>query len=166
MEHKRNTSLPIVIARGAVIAALMVAVNMMLAPISYGPLQFRLSTALVVFAVFGWEYVFGIVIGTSLSNMIGGLGVLDFIVMPLVNLVFLSIAYVSLKQIDHPWMKLFIVWLFECIIWICVAMMLTFLFKLDFGLMVLSIIGSCSIVFWTFGAGLYTVARKWLNAVL
>lgn len=57
------------IAYSAVVAAMYFALTMLLQPISYGPVQFRLSEALVMLPFIMPESVLGITIGCLLSNI-------------------------------------------------------------------------------------------------
>jgi len=56
--------------RAAVIAALYVSFCLVFAPISYGPVQVRISEALTLLAVFSPEAIIGVTVGCFLSNMI------------------------------------------------------------------------------------------------
>ncbi len=71
MKTTRTTKL----SRGAVIAAVYVAMCFFLKPISYGPVQLRLSEALCVLPIFMPEAVYGLFIGCFLSNLLGGASV-------------------------------------------------------------------------------------------
>ena len=57
------------LTRVAAVAALYTALTYLLAPISYGPLQFRVAECLVILAVFGWKYVFALTIGCFFANI-------------------------------------------------------------------------------------------------
>jgi uncharacterized membrane protein len=63
--------------RGAVIAALYFALTMLLAPISFGPVQFRVAEALCVLPFLYAEAIPGLFVGCLLSNLLGGNGLLD-----------------------------------------------------------------------------------------
>lgn len=64
----------------AMIAALYAALTAALAPISYGPAQFRLSEILTLLPFFMPEAVPGLFIGCLAANVIGGFGPLDIAV--------------------------------------------------------------------------------------
>lgn len=64
---------------GAVIAALYVALTMVFAPISFGPIQFRISEALCVLPIFTVSAVPGIGIGCLIANFLGGAPMPDVI---------------------------------------------------------------------------------------
>ena len=63
----------------AVVGALYAALTMLLAPISYGNLQFRISEALCVLPVFFPYTSVGLFLGCALANMISAAGILDII---------------------------------------------------------------------------------------
>lgn len=63
----------------AIIAAIYAAVTISLAPISYGPIQFRLSEMLVLLAFINRKYIPGLVLGCLLANMYSQLGVMDIV---------------------------------------------------------------------------------------
>lgn len=67
------------IVLSAVIAALYAALTIMLEPISYGPVQFRISEALTLLPWYMPEAVPGLFIGCILANFFGGFGLPDII---------------------------------------------------------------------------------------
>ena len=71
----------------AVVGALYAALTMLLAPISYGNLQFRISEALCVLPVFFPYTSVGLFLGCALANMISAAGILDIIFGSLATLI-------------------------------------------------------------------------------
>ena len=67
------------LARGAVIAALYTALTLLLAPISYGQLQIRLSEAMTLLPILLPEAVPALAVGCLLSNILGGCTILDIV---------------------------------------------------------------------------------------
>lgn len=63
--------------RAAVIAALYAAVTLLLAPISYGPLQFRVAEALTLLPILTPAAVPGLFVGCLAANLLGGATALD-----------------------------------------------------------------------------------------
>ena len=63
----------------AVVGALYAALTMLLAPISYGNLQFRISEALCVLPVFFPYTSVGLFLGCALANTISAAGMLDVV---------------------------------------------------------------------------------------
>ena len=60
------------LTRGAVIAALYAVLTLVLAPISFGSVQFRISEALTVLPFILPEVVWGLTLGCLISNIING----------------------------------------------------------------------------------------------
>lgn len=75
------------ITRAAVIAALYMALTLLLAPISFGPMQLRVSEALTLLPVLWPEAAAGLFVGCFLSNLLGLYGVMDAVVGGLATLV-------------------------------------------------------------------------------
>ncbi len=69
----------IILTRAGVIGALYAAVTLLLAPISYGNIQCRVSEALCILPWFFPETTWGLFIGCLLANILGGNGPLDII---------------------------------------------------------------------------------------
>lgn len=63
----------------AVIGALYAAVTVTLAPISYGPLQFRVAEALCILPYFFPFTSWGLFVGCALANLLGGYGIPDIV---------------------------------------------------------------------------------------
>lgn len=59
------------LARGAVVAAVYVALCMVLAPFSYGAIQVRIAEVLCLLPVFGAEYIAAVTLGCFLANLLG-----------------------------------------------------------------------------------------------
>ena len=66
---KNNTTKRLV--RTAIIAALYAVITLVLAPISYGNLQFRVSEIMVLLAFFDPFYIGGLTLGCFIANMLG-----------------------------------------------------------------------------------------------
>ena len=67
------------IALSAMIAALYAGLTFVLAPISYGPVQFRISEALTLLPFCLPAAVPGLFIGCLVANIIGGYGIIDIL---------------------------------------------------------------------------------------
>ena len=79
MNKQRNQSTTGRITQGAAIAALYVALTMIVAPIAFGPVQFRISEALCVLPYFLPSAVPGVTIGCFLANLLCGAAPLDVV---------------------------------------------------------------------------------------
>ena len=73
--------------QGAMIAAIYVVLTVTLAPISYGPIQFRISEALCILPYFTPAAIPGLFIGCLLSNLIGTAALLDVVFGSLATLI-------------------------------------------------------------------------------
>ena len=62
-----------------VIAAIYTILTIILAPISYGPIQFRISEVMVLLAFIDPIYIIGLTLGCFISNILGAFGILDII---------------------------------------------------------------------------------------
>lgn len=83
-ESNKNVYL---IVHGAAIAAIYVALTMIFAPISFGPVQFRISEALCILPFFTPAAVPGLFIGCLLSNLFCGSAMLDVVFGSLATLI-------------------------------------------------------------------------------
>lgn len=84
------------LVKAALVAAIYAALTIVLAPISYGPVQFRLSEVLVLLAFIDPFYIVGLTVGCLLANILGGLGVMDIVFGTLAT--FLSVSAISLTS--------------------------------------------------------------------
>ena len=80
-----------------------------LAPISFGPLQFRSATILLPVVLFGRGYRMGIAIGILLANLLSPFGWYDFVIMPIATYFISFVAYylrpVPLSLLWLPWYR-------------------------------------------------------------
>jgi uncharacterized membrane protein len=83
------------ITRIAIIAALYTAVTILLAPFSYGMVQVRVSEALTILPFIFPESVIGLFLGCLISNVYGGLGLIDIVFGSLATLI---AAYLTSKM--------------------------------------------------------------------
>ena len=67
------------LVRTAVIAALYAVLTLVLAPISYGSVQFRISEIMVLLAFFDPFYIIGLTLGCFVANILGPNGMIDAI---------------------------------------------------------------------------------------
>ncbi len=67
------------LVRVAMIGAIYVILNIIFAPISYGPVQVRIAEALAVLPFIDPSAIIGLFIGCILANVYGGLGMVDII---------------------------------------------------------------------------------------
>lgn len=107
---RRNTILKIKsLVTNAVVAALYVAVTGVLAPISFGALQFRVAEIFNHLIVFNKKYIFGIVSGVFISNLLFSTMVgYDLIFGVGHSLLSLLIASGLMKKVSNVRVKFFI----------------------------------------------------------
>ena len=74
-------------AFSAAVAAVYAALTMFLAPISYGPLQFRMSEALCILPFFFPFTAWGLYVGCVIANLLSQFGILDVVFGSLATLV-------------------------------------------------------------------------------
>ena len=67
------------IARAAVTATIYVLITYLFKPISYGPIQVRVSEALTLLPLLEYSAIPGLFIGCLLANILGGLGLWDIL---------------------------------------------------------------------------------------
>lgn len=68
-----------VYVKAAVIAALYAVLTLAFIPISYGPVQFRLSEILTILPIFTRYAIPGLTVGCIIANLIGGYGIYDIV---------------------------------------------------------------------------------------
>jgi len=78
----------------AVVAALYAALVIVLAPVSFGPIQLRVADCLIpLAALLGWPAVFGVGLGALVGNAYYFLGPLDVVLGPLANLLAAALIF-------------------------------------------------------------------------
>jgi len=93
------------IVRLAIIGALYAVFTIVIAPFSYGPIQFRVSEIFKVFVLFDPVYALGIGIGTFFGNLASPfVGPWELVFMPLTDIAGGVIAYILFKWMGkrHP----------------------------------------------------------------
>ncbi|MCX7831598.1 MAG: QueT transporter family protein [Actinobacteria bacterium] len=81
------------VARIAFIAGLYAALTIYLQPISYGPLQVRISEALTILPIFFVEAVPGLFLGCLIANIFGPFGIYDIVFGSLLTLTAAFLTY-------------------------------------------------------------------------
>ena len=83
------------LARGALIGALYAVLTISLAPISYGPVQFRVSEALTLLPFYLPEAIPGLFAGCVFANFFGGYGLPDMVFGSLATLIAALLSWKS-----------------------------------------------------------------------
>lgn len=81
------------VIQAAIIAAIYALVTLLLAPISYGPIQIRISEALTVLPALTPAGIPGLFIGCLLANILGGAAVPDIVFGSLATLAAAAVSY-------------------------------------------------------------------------
>jgi len=74
------------IVQAALIAAVYTALTLLIKPLAYGPIQFRISEVLTVLPAVLPSSIPGVFIGCILANLLGGYGVIDIVLGSLATL--------------------------------------------------------------------------------
>ncbi len=85
------------ILQGAIIAAIYAVLTILLAPISYGPMQVRVSEALTILPALTPAGIPGLFVGCLVSNILGPYGIVDVVVGSAASLL-AAIASYRLKE--------------------------------------------------------------------
>ena len=93
------------IAQGAIIAAVYAALTYLLAPISYGLMQVRVSEAMCVLPYFTPAAIPGLFVGCVIANLLGGFGIYDIVFGSLATLIAAFITHL-LKTHSRWWSPL------------------------------------------------------------
>ena len=95
---KTNNKTVYFMTHGAMIAAIYVALTMLFAPISFGPVQFRISEALCILPFFTPAAVPGLAVGCLLANIFCGAMMPDIIFGTLATLIGAAGSYALRKN--------------------------------------------------------------------
>ncbi|ACQ53001.1 QueT transporter family protein [Clostridium botulinum] len=77
----------------AVIAAIYTVLTLLLAPISYGQIQIRVSESLTLLPFLSSYSIWGVFLGCIISNLIGGNGIIDVVFGSLATLIAAILTY-------------------------------------------------------------------------
>lgn len=100
----------------AVVAALYAALTLALSPISFGPIQFRVSEVMTLLPLFGKGYIISLTIGCFLANIFGPVGIIDVIFGTLATLISAYLVYITGKFMKDKKMCVLIASLWPAII--------------------------------------------------
>lgn len=77
----------------SIISALYMVFTVATNPISFGPVQFRVSNVLMALMLFDIDFCVGLSVGVFLGNLSSPFGILDWAVMPIISFCASIIAY-------------------------------------------------------------------------
>ena len=113
MKNNATNSPVLTLVYGAAIAAIYVVLTMVFLPISFGPIQFRISELLCVLPYFTPAAIPGLFIGCLLANFLGGAAALDVIFGSIATLIgavgsyLVSVPPILANMIIVPWVLRF-----------------------------------------------------------
>ena len=84
-----------------VIAALYIAITLVVAPVGFGPIQFRLSEMFNYLALFHKRYVIAVTVGVVIVNFFSPFGLIDVVVGGLSTFLVLVISRVATKRMKN-----------------------------------------------------------------
>lgn len=90
---RKNDSKVLQLTYAAIIAASYVALTLVLAPFSFGPMQVRVAEALTILPLFTPAAIPGLTIGCLIANLMGGAVILDVIFGSLATLIGAALGY-------------------------------------------------------------------------
>ena len=135
------------IVKTAIVAAIYAALTIGLSPLSYGPIQFRLSEVLILLAFVNSDYIVGLTIGCLIAKLLGPYGLADIAFGTFATLVSAYLVNVTPKLIKNK----YAIWVAS--LWpvlanaVIVGLMLNIFFKLPFLLCMLEVgIGEFGVV--------------------
>ena len=149
----KNKILPQDISWIAMVSALYVIVTLVFAPISYGPIQVRVSEALTLLPFFDPRAIPALFIGCFIANIFGGLGIYDIVFGSLLTLIAAFLTY-KMKNIYLAGIPPVLVNAFG------VSLYLSLLFKLPYFLTVFYIGIGEGISVYAIGLPLFLYIRK------
>lgn len=118
------------LVRTALIAAIYAALTLMLAPISYGNIQFRISEIMVLLAFVDPFYIGGLTLGCFISNILGPNGLPDIILGTFATFISVTAISFTAKYVKNDKKALFVssLWptIFNALI---IGWMLNYLFE-------------------------------------
>ncbi|MBN2410748.1 QueT transporter family protein [candidate division KSB1 bacterium] len=121
------------ITTAAIIGALYAALTLILAPVSYGPVQVRIAEALTVLPYFFPQAIPGLYLGCMAANIFGGYGPIDIFGGSFLTLIAAFLTY-WLRRFNKPWLaplppvvinafgvSLYLAWLADVPYWVTVG---------------------------------------------
>lgn len=100
------TSKTAALTKIGLIAALYAALTLVVAPISYGAIQLRLSEGLNHLAVFNKRYILGLTLGCAIANLFSPLGLVDIVFGTFGTLLMTSFSYLLTRYVHRVPLKL------------------------------------------------------------
>ncbi|MFD0942230.1 QueT transporter family protein [Savagea faecisuis] len=103
----------------AIIAGIYATVSIVILPLSFGALQFRIGEMLNHLIVFDKRYFFGIIVGVFIANLFSAFGLIDVVFGVLHTALALGLTTLAARFIKTRWkLMLFNSFIFSALMWI------------------------------------------------
>lgn len=155
------------IVRTGLIAAIYVVITMAIAPLGYGPIQFRISEIMVLLAFIDPFYTIGLTLGCLIANIFGGLGILDIVFGSLATFISCKGIELARKYINKDNLALIVASLSPVVVnGIVIGLMLAYIENIPFYIPALQVGLSEFIIVTIIGVPVFKVLKqytKWLK---
>jgi uncharacterized membrane protein len=155
------------IVKTGLIAAIYAVLTILIAPLGYGPIQFRISEVLVLLAFLNPFYTAGLTLGCLLANIFGGLGVLDIVFGTLATFISCKGIELTRKYIKKDNLSLILASLWPVVInGIIIGIMLAYVENIPFYIPAIQVALSEFIIVTIIGVPVFKVLRQhmgWLK---
>ena len=121
------------IVKAGLIAAIYAVITIIIAPLGYGPIQFRISEVLVLLAFIDPVYTIGLTIGCLVANIFGGYGILDIVFGTLATFISCKGIELTRKLIEKDNISLIVASLWPVVInGVIIGLMLAYITEIPF----------------------------------
>lgn len=155
------------IVRTGLIAAIYAVITMAIAPLGYGPIQFRVSEVLVLLAFIDPFYTAGLTLGCLLANLFGGYGILDIVFGTLATFISCKGIELTRKLIEKDNLSLLIASLWPVVInGVIIGLMLAYVTEIPFYINMAQVALSEFIIVTIIGVPIFKVLKQhmgWLK---
>lgn len=90
----------------AMVTALYVAISLLVMPLSFGAIQFRLAEMFNLLIIFDKRYMYAVTLGCAITNFFSPLGIVDVVIGATSTFIALWISWKGLTLFNHQWQKL------------------------------------------------------------
>jgi uncharacterized membrane protein len=155
------------IVRTGLIAAIYAVITIAIAPLGYGPIQFRISEVLVLLAFIDPVYTIGLTIGCLVANIFGGVGILDIVFGTLATFISCKGIELTRKLIKKDTLSLIVASLWPVVInGVIIGLVLTYSAGIPFYIIAAQISLSEFIIVTIIGVPIFNVLKEhigWLK---
>lgn len=152
------------IVRTGLIAAIYVVITMAIAPLGYGPIQFRISEIMVLLAFIDPFYTVGLTLGCLIANIFGGLGLLDIVFGSLATFISCKGIELTKKYINKDTLALIVASLCPVVVnGIVIGLMLAYIENIPFYIPALQVALSEFIIVTIIGVPVFKVLKQYMR---